>query len=63
MGTNLLFAAGLLALGLAQGPVSMFAAWALIGLAMGSGLYDAAFATLVRLYGPRGAQPRSPASR
>ena len=51
MGTNLVFAAGLLSLGLAQGPVSMFAAWALIGLAMGSGLYESAFAALVRLYG------------
>jgi predicted MFS family arabinose efflux permease len=50
MGTNLVFAAGLASLGLAQGPVSMFAAWALIGLAMGSGLYEAAFAALVRLY-------------
>jgi MFS family permease len=51
MGTNLVFAAGLASLGLAQGPVSMFAAWALIGLAMGSGLYESAFAALVRLYG------------
>ena len=57
MGTNLLFAAGLLALGMAQGPVSMFAAWALIGLAMGSGLYEAAFAALVRLYGPQARNP------
>ena len=51
MTTNGLFAAGLLALGLAQGPASLLAAWALLGLAMGSGLYEAAFATLVRLYG------------
>lgn len=51
MGTNLLFAAGLAALGLAQGPWTLFAAWALLGLAMGAGLYEAAFATLVRLYG------------
>lgn len=51
LGTNLLFAAGLGALALAQGPVGLFAAWALIGIAMGSGLYEAAFATLVRLYG------------
>jgi MFS family permease len=50
MGTNLVFAAGLVSLALAQGPVSMFAAWALIGLAMGCGLYEAAFAALVRLY-------------
>lgn len=51
MGTNLLFAAGLAALGLAQGTWTLFAAWVVLGLAMGAGLYEAAFATLVRLYG------------
>lgn len=51
MATNLLFAAGLAALGLAQSPLALFAAWVLIGVAMGSGLYEAAFSTLVRLYG------------
>jgi MFS family permease len=51
MATNLAFAAGLALLGLAQGPVSMGLAWALIGLAMGAGLYEAAFSALVRLYG------------
>lgn len=51
MGTSLLFALGLAALGTAQGVWSLFAAWALIGLAMGSGLYEAAFSALVRLYG------------
>lgn len=51
LGANLLFAAGLAALALARGPAGLFAAWALIGIAMGSGLYEAAFATLVRLYG------------
>jgi len=49
--TNLLFAAGLVALAAASGPVSLFLAWGLIGLAMGAGLYEAAFATVVRLYG------------
>jgi MFS family permease len=53
LATNGLFAVGLVALGLAQGLLSLFAAWALIGVAMGSGLYEAAFATLVRLQGPR----------
>ena len=48
--TNGLFALGLAALGLAQAEWQVWAAWCLIGLAMGSGLYDAAFATLVRLY-------------
>lgn len=57
MGTNLIFAAGLTALGLAQGPVSLFAAWALVGVAMGSGLYEAGFATLVRLYGTQARNP------
>ena len=47
MATNLLFALGLVALAAARGSVSLFAAWALLGLAMGSGLYEAAFATLV----------------
>jgi len=51
MATSLLFALGLVALGMAQGPVSLFAAWLLIGVAMGSGLYEAAFSSLVRLYG------------
>lgn len=51
MGTNLLFTAGLASLALAHGPWTMFAAWVVLGLAMGAGLYEAAFATLVRLYG------------
>ena len=50
-GTNVVFAAGLGALSLAQGPWSLFAAWAVLGIGMGSGLYEAAFAALVRLYG------------
>lgn len=51
MATSLVFAAGLALLGLAQGPVGLFAAWAVLGIGMGSGLYEAAFAALVRLYG------------
>ena len=51
VGTNLVFAAALAGMALAQGPVGLFAAWVLMGVAMGSGLYEAAFATLVRLYG------------
>jgi predicted MFS family arabinose efflux permease len=53
MGTSVLFALGLAALGAAQGIWSLFAAWVLIGVAMGSGLYEAAFSALVRLYGHR----------
>ncbi len=49
--SNLVFAAGLGALAAAQGPLSLFGAWLLIGLGMGSGLYEAGFATMVRLWG------------
>lgn len=57
MGTNGLFAAGLALLGLAQGPWTFFAAWAIVGVAMGAGLYDAAFASLVWLYGRASRNP------
>jgi len=49
--SNLVFAAGLAALSQAAHASHVFAAWALMGLAMGSGLYEAAFATVVRLHG------------
>lgn len=49
--SNLVFAAGLAALSQASRPLHVFAAWAVLGLAMGSGLYEAAFATVVRLHG------------
>lgn len=51
VGTNLLFALALAALGMARDLPTMVAAWLLMGIAMGSGLYEAAFSTLVRLYG------------
>lgn len=51
IGSNLVFAAGLGLLAAADGPIGLFAAWAVIGVGMGSGLYEAAFAALVRLYG------------
>jgi len=51
VGSNLVFALGLAGLGLAQGPTAMFAAWVLIGVGMACGLYEAAFAALVRLHG------------
>jgi predicted MFS family arabinose efflux permease len=51
MGTSGLFAVGLGLLALAQGPLVLFAGWIVVGLAMGAGLYEAAFATLVRLQG------------
>ena len=51
MATSVAFALGLALMALAGGPVGLFAAWLVLGLAMGSGLYEAAFASLVRLYG------------
>jgi MFS family permease len=55
--TSALFAGGLFGLGLAQGVIGLFAAWALLGVAMGSGLYEAAFAALVRLYAQQARAP------
>ena len=52
LASNAVFALGLGLLSLAQGPLTLFAAWAVLGLAMGCGLYESAFATLVRLQGP-----------
>ena len=49
--TSFIFAAGLTALAFAQGPVGLFVAWAILGVAMAAGLYEAAFAALVHLYG------------
>jgi len=49
--SNVVLAAGLVTLGLAQGIISLVAAWLLLGLGMTMGLYDAAFAALTRLYG------------
>ncbi len=57
--SNALFVAGLLALAAAQGLPTMLLAWALLGLGMGCGLYDTAFAALVHLYGKGARQPIS----
>jgi MFS family permease len=46
-----LLAAGLCALALAHSLPAFLIAWLVIGLGMGAGLYDPAFATLGRLYG------------
>jgi hypothetical protein len=53
----LLLAAGLSALAFSAGPASYLAAWVLIGLGMGAGLYDAAFAALGRIYGEAARRP------
>jgi MFS family permease len=56
MGTSVAFALGLASLSQVQGSTSLMLAWLLIGMAMGCGLYEAAFAALVRL---QGAQARA----
>jgi MFS family permease len=49
--SNVLLAFGLAALAWASGPISLFSAWAILGIGMALGLYDAGFATLTALYG------------
>jgi MFS family permease len=49
--SNLVLAAGLAMLAACNGVASLVAAWAVLGIGMGLGLYDAAFATLATLYG------------
>ena len=49
-----LLAAGLSTLALAHSLPAFLIAWSLIGIGMGAGLYDPAFATLGRLYGHSG---------
>ncbi len=49
--TNLVFAAGLVLLSFATGPISLLFAWLVLGAGMGFGLYEAAFATVAGLYG------------
>jgi MFS family permease len=49
--SNVVLAAGLLVLAAANGPAMLFAAWAVLGIGMSLGLYDAGFAALTALYG------------
>jgi predicted MFS family arabinose efflux permease len=49
--SNLVLAAGLVLLGFANSIPLLVVAWLLLGLGMGAGLYDAAFAALGRIYG------------
>lgn len=49
--TNLVFAAGLVLLSFASGIASLGLAWFVIGIGMGFGLYEAAFATVASLWG------------
>jgi MFS family permease len=55
--SNLVFAAGLAALAGASGPITLFAAWAILGIGMALGLYDAGFATLTAIYGDKARGP------
>lgn len=57
MASNGVFAAAQLLLATAQHPAQLVLGWLLLGAAMPMGLYDAAFATLVRLFGAA-ARPR-----
>jgi MFS family permease len=49
--SNIVLAAGLVALSLCVSIAGLVAAWAVLGVGMALGLYDAAFATLAGLYG------------
>lgn len=51
MGSNLVFATGLAALAFSHDSFGLFASWMVIGIGMGCGLYEAAFASLVRIFG------------
>lgn len=50
-GSNLVIAAGLVLLAAAHDAALLFAAWGVLGFGMAMGLYDTAFAALVRLHG------------
>ncbi|MFW7341309.1 MFS transporter [Pollutimonas sp. H1-120] len=51
LASNLIFAAGLSCLAWSPNLPLFFAGWLLIGAGMGIGLYEAAFSTVVKLYG------------
>ena len=57
LASSLFYAAGLIGVGLAPALPIYLAAWVLIGLGMGTGLYDAVFAALGRMYGSEARQP------
>ena len=57
MASSLFYAAGLVGAGLAPTLPIYLLAWALIGVGMGTGLYDAVFAALGRLYGSEARGP------
>jgi predicted MFS family arabinose efflux permease len=49
--SNVIFAAGLAFLAFAHSQATLWLAWMILGLGMGIGLYDTAFAALGRIYG------------
>lgn len=51
--SNLVIAAGLASLAVTTSVVGLAVAWALLGVGMGLGLYDAAFGALGRIYGDK----------
>ena len=55
--SNLVLAGGLVGLAAANGTAGLFAAWAVLGIGMALGLYDAAFAALSALYGQEARGP------
>lgn len=55
--SNLVFAAGLAILAAAGSVPVLFLGWAVIGIGMGMGLYEAAFATLARIYAGKARGP------
>ncbi|HEX5509997.1 MAG TPA: MFS transporter [Pseudolabrys sp.] len=57
LASPLLYAVGLCGVGLSPVPAVYFASWVALGLGMGTGLYDAVFAALGRLYGREARAP------
>src|SRR5262245_47811055 len=49
--SNVILAVGLAVLAFAQSQATLWLAWLILGLGMGIGLYDTAFAALGRIYG------------
>src|SRR5205807_6833319 len=54
---SLIGAVGLVGLAYAADPLSYFAVWIVLGLAMSASLYDPAFATLGRIFGAAARRP------
>jgi MFS family permease len=57
LGSSLCYAAGLAGIGASPSLPVYLASWVLIGIGMGSGLYDAVFAALGRMYGSEARTP------